>query len=90
MKKLNAAAQKQLAENLKALPERAAIVSGGFTVILKRGEEGFYNAPAGTNADQINKALGVTNAQAEAMLCGSMFGFHVLGANPDTYKNLIK
>ena len=32
-----------------------------------------------------NAAHGVTAGQAEAMLTGSMFGWHTPGANPDNY-----
>ncbi len=34
---------------------------------------------------EINRELGVTPAQAEAMLCGSTFGWNVPGADPKSY-----
>ena len=36
-------------------------------------------------AKELNEKMGVTPAQAEAMLAGSMFGWNVLAANPKNY-----
>jgi hypothetical protein len=37
-------------------------------------------------AARLNKDHGVDDAQAEAMKIGSMFGWHVPGADPDLYR----
>ena len=54
------------------------------TIMLIRGQLGFW--PAGTSMapEQMNAGLGdrPTPAQAQAMLTGSMFGWHVPGADP--------
>lgn len=74
------------------LPELAYVVSAGDTalVIVKRGELGFYPyGPASPHnqsvADELNARMGVTKAQAAAMEFGSLFGWHVPGANPANY-----
>jgi hypothetical protein len=59
-------------------------------ILIKRGEQGYYRYYNGTlkgkeKARELNEQLGVTIAQAEAMFVGSMFGWHVPGANPDRY-----
>ena len=40
---------------------------------------------SGEIVDEYNGKLGVTRAQEEAMRTGSMFGFHVPGADPKNY-----
>jgi len=59
-------------------------------IIIKRGVEGYYPTdwPTGYTQeiiDKLNARLGVSKAQAEAMLVGSMFGWNVPGANPAMY-----
>lgn len=58
-----------------------------------RGREGYAWSKEFDTAEQAaefcdsaNAEFGITKAQKEAMLCGSMFGWHVPGADPDTYK----
>ncbi len=77
-----------------SLPERCYtyLESTGEMVELTKGEKGYIPivlAEPGLNpreeATKSNKALGVTRAQEEAMLAGSMFGFHVPGADPKNY-----
>lgn len=53
--------------------------------IVKRGEQGYYPAPGMTRevADKKNATMKVSHAQREAMAIGSMFGWHVPGANPE-------
>lgn len=69
------------------LPHYAAAFHNvtGCPIILERGREGFYLLTSGEHPDSFNKRLGVTPAQREAMICGSMFGFHVPGADPDQW-----
>lgn len=58
-----------------------------------RGMQGYYPTDIPTVsrdhaqmlADKMNKELGVTKAQAEAMFVGSLFGWNVPGADPDNY-----
>lgn len=77
--------------DLNKLPETAYSVhlETGDTVILKRGETGFYDTGYGPQGqeivDSLNARMGVDKAQAAAMQFGSMFGFDVPGANPDLY-----
>lgn len=51
-------------------------------IAIIRGEPGYCHIYTKATAEQLNKSLGVTPAQAEAMLIGSMCGWHVPGANP--------
>lgn len=58
-------------------------------VMIEKGMSGFYQTVHMTKGqafvDELNADLGVTKAQAEAMLTGSMFGWGVPGADPDRY-----
>lgn len=60
-------------------------------IVLKRGEKGYFpqnpdNAPwSADNVDHLNKRLGVTKGQAEAMKMGSMFGWETPSADPNNY-----
>lgn len=60
-------------------------------VMIKRGDMGYY--PWGTfdvgtarTPEEFNAAHGIDDVQAECMLAGSMFGWHVPGANPDAVR----
>lgn len=68
--------------------------SSGDLINIKRGVSGYF--PSDWNehgnrrhnqvlADHYNKRRGVTKAQEEAMLAGSMFGWHTPGADPRSY-----
>ncbi len=57
-------------------------------IAIKRGESGFYPIQSRLTADQLNDAEGVTPAQREAMLSGSMFGWHLKGADPEFHQQL--
>lgn len=87
----------QLETNLAALPE---ICYGIHTmdnslVLIKRGESGYWptyeDCAASTDeaANLLNDKRGVTRAQRRAMEMGSMFGFHVPGANPAAHETRI-
>ncbi len=77
------------------LPETcfATLPGTGDLIILKRGETGYYHSDWETGdkaqnaeiASQHNSRRGITPAQVEAMVVGSMCGFHVPGANPQMY-----
>ncbi len=78
-----------------SLPERAYNVhpTDGSLIIITKGESGYTEANNGERdpeknrklADGHNSEMGVTKAQAEAMLVGSMFGWHVPGADLKSY-----
>ena len=65
----------------------------GDLIILKRGETGYYRSDWETGdknqnqkiADLHNRQCGITPAQVMAMQVGSIAGFDVPGANPQTY-----
>lgn len=68
--------------------------SSGDLVNIRRGEMGYcgsnWNRPGEREsnrktADMMNGRWGVSKAQEEAMLCGSMFGWHVPAADPRNY-----
>ena len=55
----------------------------GKTVIVKRGEQGFFELTNGyedMDPDILNANLGITKEQAEAMLIGSLFNWNAPGA----------
>lgn len=61
--------------------------------IIKKGETGYYKTDLTDGvpgemkelADSMNRKLGVTKGQAEAMKAGSMFGWKVPAADPKNY-----
>jgi hypothetical protein len=62
----------------------------GEVVLLRRGECGYYPLPAfyqglGFDPVESNGLLGVSRAQAAAMLHGSLFGWDGRGADPAAY-----
>ncbi len=70
-----------------SLPERAYAFhpTTGATIMVRRGEKGFYPVATDTRPEILNKVRGVTPQQAAAMLAGSMFGWDVPLANPDHF-----
>jgi len=54
----------------------------GQVIAIKRGESGYYPIMTASTSEKLNEAFGVTKAQAEAMLVGSMFGWGRSGRKP--------
>lgn len=77
------------------LPEvcYSILPSSGDVIIIKHGESGYYRCEYSTEdkafnrefANDRNANLGVSKAQIEAMLVGSMYGWDVPGADPKSY-----
>lgn len=67
--------------------------STGDVIIIKHGESGYYHCEYSTEdkafnrefANDRNANLGVSKAQVEAMLAGSMYGWDVPAADPKSY-----
>lgn len=79
-------------QNLAKLPELAyvAVETEDVLCLVKRGEKGYHRTdykvgkrPADEFAAEMNARLKVTPAQAEAMVNGSMFGWHTPAADVD-------
>ena len=78
-----------------SLPEKcfAALETDSEMILVKKGEMGYEHTgifPDGGQekheaADALNDAMGVTKAQAAAMLAGSMFGWDAPAADPRNY-----
>lgn len=78
-----------------SLPEQcyAVLPNSNEIIVVKKGESEYYktniNSSDRTEAqktvEEYNGKLGVTKAQSEAMLAGSMFGWHVPAADPKNY-----
>ena len=77
------------------LPEvcYSILPSTGDVIIIKRGESGYYRCEYSTEDKAFNREfangrnanLGVSKAQVEAMLAGSMYGWDVPAADPKSY-----
>lgn len=77
------------------LPEQcySVLPSTGELILIKRGERGYYQTEWSTDnrerneelANSINSRLCVTPAQLEAMICGSMRGWDIPGAQAQFY-----
>ena len=78
-----------------SLPETCygTLADTGDVIIIKKAETGYYKTDIeGGGKDQnrqlaqeYNRKLGVSKAQAEAMSAGSLFGWDVPGADPKNY-----
>ncbi len=78
------------------LPEKcfSTLMTTGQLICIKRGDTGYYPSEWDTGdkeqnvelADDLNKKLGVTPAQRQAMEIGSMAGWDVPGADPSQYE----
>ena len=87
--------------NSKVIPLRSSLPdlcyanlpSTGDLIIITKGESGYTNASSPYDSPERNKELaeghntemGITKAQAAAMLAGSMFGWEVPAADPANY-----
>jgi hypothetical protein len=68
--------------------------STGGLILIKANEQGYYPSEYSTDDPKYNRSfaternakLGVTRAQEEAMLAGSVFGFDVPAAKPWRYE----
>lgn len=54
-------------------------------ILIKRGINGCFKMKDGFDPEFFNKKFSITEAQVEAMLIGSAFGWDVPGADPDNY-----
>jgi hypothetical protein len=59
-------------------------------IVIKYGEKGYYPVNQSSDAylcsaEKNNELLGVTKAQAEAMIAGSMYGWNTPVSNPNNY-----
>jgi hypothetical protein len=81
--KANFLVRRNITDVLADLPKVCAAHSPGDNapILIRRGERGYFPAP-GIDVDAFNARHGVTEAQREAMLAGSMFGFDCPGADP--------
>ena len=80
------------------LPEQCCsiLASTGELIVIKRGERGYYRSEWNTDsreenkniADFANRRMGITPAQLEAMVCGSMCGWDIPGAQPQFYLDM--
>lgn len=87
MKTKNEIIKRDLLEVLADLPELcySRQMTDGRPVILKRGVVGYWPAKPGTQPEDMNERMDVNVAQEQAMVCGSMCGFDVPGADPLNY-----
>ena len=63
-------------------------VNPGEIIILKYGVSGYYPTGKKGNAMDYNEKIGVTWAQMQGMINGSMFGWDIPGINPEYFENL--
>ncbi len=66
----------------------STLPSTGEPIMIRYAERGYYpfQLPDGATVEELNKAIGVTYEQRQAMEAGSMFGWRVPGADPKNYK----
>jgi hypothetical protein len=75
---------RSMEERLADLPEHCWAIhpTERIPIIMRRGHKGYWPAPRDLDVDVLNQHCGVTPAQREAMLHGSMFGFDAPIADP--------
>jgi len=71
----------------KVLPEFCYYDNNGEVVIIKKGMSGYFATDFKKPVIELNKSLGVTEGQVEAMVVGSMFGWNCTGADPNYYND---
>lgn len=71
----------------KGLPKvyAARNPADGSPILIKRGKIGFLPLTGNASPEECNEAWGVSKEQAQAMLVGSISGWHVIGADPANY-----
>lgn len=72
-------------DNLRPDGQRRFPTCDAPVINVTRGEPGYDPIYTPLNAKELNDSIGVTPAHREALLHGSMFGFHTPGADPDHY-----
>ena len=84
---MNEQDQEQLEKNLNALPTMCLVnhPTEAEIVAIYKGQSGYYSTCV-EDVEIANKAMNITPEQVQAMLIGSMFGWHVKGAHPDSHK----
>lgn len=65
----------------------ATLAVSGETIAICRGEQSYYRVQTTKTAEELNSMYGVSPAQAQAMLAGSMLGWHTPLADPERYDN---
>ena len=58
----------------------------GEPIRLLRGVSGYFKVHPSTDVDRFNNERGITEAQVEAMMIGSVCGWEVPGADPNTWE----
>ncbi len=81
----------------RSLPDRSYVYikTENKIGVVDKGESGYVEIPivfkssaeAQEFVDTNNKKLGISPAQAKAMMCGSMFGWHCPAADPTNYED---
>lgn len=76
--------QREILQVLADLPEMCATrrLTDGSPILIKRGTVGYWPLRDDFDVDAFNARHGITPAQVEAMMTGSMFGFDCPGADP--------
>lgn len=71
--------------NLEKLPDMCACPhpETGETIIIKRGETGYWPMPSLIAVDAFNASFNASPDAIAAMQAGAMFGWHVRAADPD-------
>lgn len=76
----------------RGLPKLAFTTASSFgvtpapVIAVRRGELGYYPILTRCTAEALNETAGVTQAQADAMVVGSMCGWDAPGAFPKTWE----
>ena len=63
----------------------ATLAISGAIIAITLGESRYERVYTNQSADELNSTVGVTPAQARAMLAGALLGWSTKLANPDLY-----